>query len=298
MVSEVMRNGAARDVRIAFVGAGPVAATLARAMQLAGLRVAAIFSRDRRKAEDVAARVPGALVAASAQAAADTGDIVFLTVPDDAIEAVCAGLVWRSGHSVVHCSGATELDALRHARDAGALTGAFHPLQMFANPSVSFETLAGCTVTIDAAAPLAGLLEDICRGIRCRPVRLPPGQRALYHASANFVGPFLIALMQEAVQIWRVFGISERDALAALMPLLEGTVAAVMDGGLAKGMGGCVARGDIGTVGRHLAALDAFSPEMAALYRQLTIRTIPLGLARGTLASDAADRIRAALEVR
>jgi 3-hydroxyisobutyrate dehydrogenase-like beta-hydroxyacid dehydrogenase len=78
MVSEVMRSGAALDLRIAFVGAGPVAATLARAMHLAGLRVATLFSRDRRKAEDVAARVPGALVAASAQAAADTGDIVFL----------------------------------------------------------------------------------------------------------------------------------------------------------------------------------------------------------------------------
>jgi predicted short-subunit dehydrogenase-like oxidoreductase (DUF2520 family) len=127
-------------------------------------------------------------------------------------------------------------------------------------------------------------------------VRLPPGHRALYHASANFVGPFLIALMQEAVQIWRALGISERDALAALVPLVEGTLAAVIDGGLAQGMGGCVARGDIGTVERHLAALDAFSPETAALYRQLTIRTIPLGLARGTLASDAADRIRAVLD--
>jgi predicted short-subunit dehydrogenase-like oxidoreductase (DUF2520 family) len=298
IVNDVMRNTAARHARIAFVGAGPVAATLARAMRLAGLQVAAMFSRDHRKAADVAATVPGAAVAVTAQAAADAADIVFLTVPDDAIETVCAGLVWRAGHSVVHCSGATELDALRHARHAGASTGAFHPLQMFANPSVSLDTLAGCTVTIVAETPLAGLLEDICRGIRCRPVRLPPGQRALYHASANFVGPFLIALMQEAVQIWRALGISEHDALVALVPLLEGTVAAVMDGGLAQGMGGCVARGDVGTVGRHLTALDAFSPEMAALYRQLTIRTIPLGLARGSLSSAAADKIRAVLEVR
>jgi predicted short-subunit dehydrogenase-like oxidoreductase (DUF2520 family) len=296
MVSEVIRNGAALDVRIAFVGAGPVAATLARAMHLAGLRVVAVFSRDGRKAEDIAARVPGAVVAVTAQAAADAGDVVFLTVPDGAIETVCAALVWRADHAVVHCSGATELSALRHALEAGALTGAFHPLQMFANPAVALDTLAGCTVTMEAEAPLAGMLEDICRAIRCRPVRLPPGHRALYHASANFVGPFLIALMQEAVQIWRALGISERDALAALVPLLQGTVAAVIDGGLAQGMGGCVARGDIGTVERHLAALDAFSPETAALYRQLTIHTIPLGLARGTLALDAADRIRAVLD--
>ncbi len=118
----------------------------------------------------------------------------------------------------------------------------------------------------------------------------------MYHASAYYVGPFLIALMQEAAAIWRELGLSEREAIDALAPLLHGTVAAVMEGGLAAGMGGCVARGDVGTVERHVAALDAFAPEMGALYRQLARRTIPLGLARGTLSPAAGDRIRAALE--
>ena len=94
---------------------------------------------------------------------------------------------------------------------------------------------------------------------------------------------FLIALMREAVEIWRVLGFSEREALAALSTLLHGTVAAVMEGGLAAGMGGCVARGDVGTVERHVAALEALDPAVAALCRDLASRTIPLGLARGTL---------------
>ena len=76
---------------------------------------------------------------------------------------------------------------------------------------------------------------------------------------------------------------------------MRGTVAAVMEGGLAAGMGGCVARGDVGTVERHVAALDALDPEIAALYRTLALRTVPLGFARGTLQPDAADRIRAVL---
>ncbi len=286
------------DPRIAFIGAGRVAATLGQALHRAGLPVTAVFSRDRRHADAVAAQIPGAAVAATSQAAADAGDLVFLTVPDDAIESACAGVAWQPGQSVAHCSGATELAALRDASRAGALVGAFHPLQMFANPAVALDTLPGCTVTIEAEPPLADTLEDICRRIGCRPVRLQPGRRALYHASAYYVGPFLIALMQEAVEIWRALGMSERDALRALVPLLEGTVAAVMDGGLAEGMGGCVARGDVGTVDRHLSALEAFSPEMAALYRQLALRTIPLGLARGTLSAEAAEKIRAVLETR
>jgi predicted short-subunit dehydrogenase-like oxidoreductase (DUF2520 family) len=284
------------EAGFAFIGAGRVTATLAEAMQLAGLHVAAIFSRDPQHAEAIAARVPGATVAATAQAAADAGDVVFLTVPDDAIEVACAGVAWRTGQSVVHCSGATELDALLSARHANAYVGSFHPLQMFANPSVALATLPGCTITVDAEPPLCDLLEGLCRRIECRPQRLASGRRALYHTSIYYVGPFLIALMQEAMVIWRALGMSEREALAALVPLLHGTVAAVMDGGLAQGMGGCIARGDIGTVQRHLAALDTFSPEMASLYRQLALRTIPLAVARGTLAPDAAEGIRAVLD--
>jgi predicted short-subunit dehydrogenase-like oxidoreductase (DUF2520 family) len=118
----------------------------------------------------------------------------------------------------------------------------------------------------------------------------------LYHASANYVGPFVIALMQEATTMWRALGASDQEALDALMPLLRGTIAAVQDGGLARGMGGCVARGDIGTVKRHLAAIERLSPEMASLYRQLTLRTIPLAVARGTLPQETAAEIRAIVD--
>jgi hypothetical protein len=60
---------------------------------------------------------------------------------------------------------------------------------------------------------------------------------------------------------WRKFGVGEKDALNALLPLLSGTLSAVDDGDLARGMGGCAARGDVGTVRKHIAAMDRFDPE-------------------------------------
>lgn len=284
------------SARISFIGAGRVGATLARAMHAAGMKVVAVASRNQRPAETLAASIPGIIVAGTWQDAADAADLVFLTVSDDAIGEVCAAIEWRSDVMVVHCSGVTELDALRPALDAGARVGAFHPLQMFANPDVALDTLPGCTITIEADAELGEQLDDISRRLQCRPLRLPSGRRALYHASAYYVGPFLIALMNEAVQIWRALGVSERDALEALIPLLQGTVAAVIDGGLAQGMGGCVARGDVGTVIRHVDALEALSPEAASLYRRLALRTIPLALARGTLSSVKAAEIQVVLD--
>ena len=86
---------------------------------------------------------------------------------------------------------------------------------------------------------------------------------------------------------------AEADALRAMTPLLRGTVAAVLDGGLANGMGGCVARGDVGTIVKHLEALDARFPASGALYRELALRNVPLGIERGTTRAHIA---RAALE--
>ena len=277
------------DPRLAIIGLGRVGTTLAVALARAGYAVPALYNRSP-------ARSAGLAVAPTAQDAANAADLVLLTVSDDAVEEVCQHVRWRPGQSVVHCSGARELDALAAARESGARVGAFHPLQMFATPDAALATLPGCVVTIDADEGLVPLLEAMARRLGCRPMRLAPGRRALYHASAYYVGPFLLALMREAAVMWATLGRSEREALDALTPLLRGTVAAALEGGLAQGMGGCVARGDAGTVARHLVALEAFAPDAARLYRQLALRTIPLALERGTLSPEGAQRIRTLLE--
>ena len=276
---------------LGFVGAGPVGRTLATAFGRAGRTVLLAHARPRA-ADEVSQAFSWV---DSPDAIAERADVTFLTVPDDHIGAVCGRIPWRGGTAVVHCSGATELSALEAAAAAGAAVGGFHPLQMFANPAVALEGLAGCTVGIEAGPALADDLDRLGRLIGLRPLRLPAGVRARYHASANYVGPFVIALLREASAIWQSFGADEAAAVAALTPLLRGTMAAAIDRGLAGGMGGCVARGDVGTVRAHLAAMDALGPESGALYRSLALRTIPLAIERGTLPEGRAAAIAAML---
>ena len=104
-------------------------------------------------------------------------------------------------------------------------------MEMFANPDVALEGLRGCTVGIEAEPDFRRDLERLATSIGCEPLALPAGVRPLYHASAYYVGPFLIALLKEGVELWKSFGAGEADALRAMMPLLRGTVAAVLDGG-------------------------------------------------------------------
>jgi predicted short-subunit dehydrogenase-like oxidoreductase (DUF2520 family) len=268
--------------RIAFVGAGRLATALAVALARGGSTVGAVASRDPATAAALAARLPAAqaLPAADAVAAAEW---VFLTVPDDQIAPTAAALRWRAGQRVIHCSGATELDALAPARAAGALVGGFHPLQIFSDPLRAAELLAGSSVAIEADEPLQGELLALAAQLRMHPLRLPPGGRALYHGAAGFAASFLLSMLQEACALWAALGIDEADALQALMPLARGTLEAAAAKGLPQAMAGPFARGDVGVVARHLEAMAAAGPQHLALYLEFSRRQLDLAHRAGRL---------------
>ena len=284
-----------RKVTLGFIGAGRVGTGLASGFARAGMNVVAIASRTSASAQKLAKRVRGARACAP-QEVADRADIAFLTVPDDAIEGLAASLRWREGAACVHCSGAADLDVLKKAVADGALAGGFHPLHMFGEAGEPAGALAGCAIALTGPDALVQRLARLARALDARPLRLPEGGRALYHAAANFSGAFVIALVQEAIALWGKLGIAETDALAALLPLLRGTADNVEKLGAAGGLGSAIARGDAGTIRRHLDVLARQAPDSLELYRILSLRTIPLALAKGTLEPAAAKEITALLE--
>lgn len=293
-----MRISAHMQSDIAFIGAGRLAAGLARAMAAAGRTVTAVASRTPASAARLATRIPGCM-ALDAQAAADIADLVIISAPDQAIAGIAAALRWRPGQAVVHCSGATEVAALEPARRAGAVIGGFHPMQAFADPDAALASLPGCTVGIEAAdAALAEGLQTLAEAIGCRPMRLPPGCRARYHAAGGYASQFVNVLLREAADIWKTFGMDEATAVRALLPLLKGNIAAIERNGLAGGMPGPVSRGDVGTVQRHVADLAQVDEATLSLYCELARRTIALAIERGSLGEAQAADLRRLLAPR
>jgi predicted short-subunit dehydrogenase-like oxidoreductase (DUF2520 family) len=279
--------------RIAFVGAGRVASTLARAFVTSGVPVTAIASRNAASAQLLAQKVDGAR-ATSMQDAADS-DLVFLTVPDDDIASVCDAIAWHDGQAVVHCSGATEIDALAAAARSGALTGGFHPLQTFSDPDQAVALVRGATVAIEGPPALDEKLREIAQRLGMIPLTLPAGARAAYHGGASFAASFITSMIDEAVAMWATFGVSERDALNALLPLARGNLASVESRGVAGAVSGPISRGDVGVVQRHLAAFDAQGIDHGRLYREFGLRQLMLAVADGRVDAVQAARLRATL---
>lgn len=270
--------------RIAIIGCGRLGSTLARAFDAAGVAVAAVANRRGDVAQALASRLK-ACEALSAEQAVQGADLVFLCVPDDAISQQCAALRWSAGQSVVHCSGATELTALAAACAAGAVVGGFHPLQIFSDPELALQRLAGCSVGIEAEDPtLLAMLQGLALRLGLNPLSLQPGQRAAYHGAASYSASFLLSMLDEARQIWgQALGFTPEQTLQALLPLARSTLEAAERRGLAAAQAGPISRGDAGVVAAHLKALEGLGADHGQFYREFSRRQLELARQAGRL---------------
>jgi predicted short-subunit dehydrogenase-like oxidoreductase (DUF2520 family) len=219
--------------------------------------------------------------------------IVFLAVPDQAVEEVAAKLARLKPSprlSFVHTSGALGLGILDPLR--GHPVGSFHPLQSFPSPRDP-SAFRGITVAVDASTPaLMRRLRSLARAVGAKPRRVGDEDRAVYHAAAVYASNYVDAVVAEAVRLLGELGWSDRDATKALVPLVEGAVAGIRERGPVKALTGPIKRGDAETVRRHLEALDGL--DRGAEYRMLGKIALEIAVEAG-LEPAAAGRIHRAL---
>jgi predicted short-subunit dehydrogenase-like oxidoreductase (DUF2520 family) len=282
-------------VKMGFIGAGTTSTALAVRLSQKGCPVVAVSSRTLSSAQKLARLVPNCQVCHTAQELADVAELVFITTPDDVIALVCDEVQWHEGQSVVHCSGAHSVDILESAKKLGAAVGSFHPLQTFADVDQAIENLPGSTFALEAEEPLLSALRELTHFLNGNWVVLKPGDKVLYHAAAVFACNYLVTLVKLALDLWLDFGVSEKKATRALLPLLRGTINNIDNIGLPDCLTGPVARGDSGTIERHLSALETRSPSLLSIYKELGLQTIPIALAKGQVNEQKSEEMKTLL---
>ncbi len=289
-------GGAEARPLIGIVGAGAVGTALGVAFTRAGWPVAAVASRDAGRRERFVRAVGGVTRAApDALAILDDVELIFLTVPDDAIASVAAGLRLYSGQALVHTSGLLGAEVLAPAMAAGTQAGSFHPLVAFADVERSVAALHGATVALDGDEWLVGLLAEMAEAVGAVPVRLAPGAKAAYHAAAVLAAGGFVALLDAIAELGRVAGLDEAGALGVYGPLISQTLDNARALGIRAALTGPVTRGDTGTLVAHLAELRRHAPGVLPLYAAAAEREIELAAGRGAIAAEVADRLRMTL---
>ena len=277
--------------RVGFLGAGRTATALALALSSTGYQVAAVASRSLASARALASKLPGCEALADPSDLLQWCDVVFLTVPDDAIASVVAGLPWREGQGAVHCCGSLTMDVLAYARERGALVGGLHPLQTFATRASSAHSLAGSTFAVEGEGALRPWLEEVVQRLGGHAIHIRSQDRPLYHAAAVMACGYVATLLDAATVLWGAMGFSQEEALRALLPLAQGTLRNVETHGSRDAATGPIFRADTDTVRRHLMALAEAVPEVVPLYCQAGLATVAMALERGSIETGEAQQI-------
>jgi len=277
-------------LEVGFIGAGTVGTALAVLLHNKGYQFVGASRKNGAPGDTQPAIVSNLHLLDSNQDVADAADIVFITTPDDAIAGVVSEVRWRSGQSVVHCSGADSADILEPARNAGSHVGGFHPLQTFAGVKEAIENIPGSTFAIEAEEPLRTTLSEMAEALGGYWIELKAGDKAAYHAAAVIACNYLVTLVKLATDLWKTFAIPTDEATKALLPLIRGTLHNMETIGIPNCLTGPVARGDTGTIEKHLEALREKAPALLSTYRELGLQTVPIAIAKGKIdAAQAAD---------
>ena len=278
-------------LRVGIVGAGRAGTALAVALGRAGHEIVAASAVSDASVQRVQRNLPGIAIMQPPEVVA-AADLVLLTVPDDVLPGLVAGLAATGaaleGRLVAHVSGRHGLAVLDPAVRAGGLPIALHPVMTFTGRPDDIDKLAGISFGVTAPDSLRLVAEALVVEMGGEPVFIPESQRDLYHAALASAANHLVTLVVQATDLLRDAGVAEPARM--LGPLLS----AALDNALRLGdaaLTGPVARGDADTVASHIDALRADAPEALPAYLALARLTADRAVAAGTLAAADAQRL-------
>jgi predicted short-subunit dehydrogenase-like oxidoreductase (DUF2520 family) len=276
---------------VGVVGTGRVGAVLGAALTAVGHRVVAasgVSAASRQRAEQL---LPGVRLMAPDQVV-QRADLVLLTVPDDVLPQLVAGLanarVVRSGQLIAHMSGRHGVSVLEPVVRAGAGPLALHPVMTFTGTRVDLARLAGASFGVTAPDVLRPVAEALVVEVGAEPVWIEEQHRALYHAALAHAANHLVTLTSDAMDLLEAAGVERPGSM--LGPLLS----AALDNALRSGdaaLTGPVVRGDAGTVAAHLDVIGRYAPDAVDAYVAMARRTADRAMGSGRLKPSDAEAL-------
>jgi predicted short-subunit dehydrogenase-like oxidoreductase (DUF2520 family) len=240
-----------------------------------GETVVAVACRHPEHAAAAAEFIGGDIKAVTYEEIPAHVDRVIIAVPDGAIGAVSALLAEGGLHSgaALHTCGALGPEALFAG---GFSRGTLHPLQTIATPEQGLAALPGSAFAIAGDEPALSWAAEIVAILKGNALRIATGKQAVYHAAAVMASNYIVSLIDAAGALMKAAGIEEKQAIAALAPLIRASVENSLTLGPQRALTGPIERGDCATVARHVRAMDGLPPSVRELYRAAGLQALQI----------------------
>lgn len=272
---------------IAIVGSGRVGRALGRALAAGGAQVVAIASPTAGHAQEAASLIGPAVRAVGADEIPLLAARVIIAVTDRHIEDAARTLarVEISEAIVVHTSGASGTAPLQVLRERGAACGVMHPLQTLGDPGAAADMFDGAPFAVLGDARAAEWAGALVAGLGGWTLQPRESDLASYHAAAVLAGNSMWAVIDAAVALMGHAGVPPDTARRAVAELARTSLEHALGRDAATTLTGPVARGDLGTLRRHLEALEHAPPGVRALYEAVSLCLVDIA-ENGQLGAD------------
>lgn len=259
---------------IGWIGAGKVGFSLGKYLSAHGAKMSGYYSKNPESAGQAAKFTDTKRYTVLEDLVSDS-DMIFITVPDDAI-----GQVWdqlkqipMTDKIVCHCSGvlSSEIFSDRHAYNVYAYS--IHPLLAVCDKLRSYQELPNAFFTIEGDKEHRQEVADLILGCGNPVVFIDPKEKVRYHAAAVFASNLVLGLSKTAMDELIACGFAEEEARAVLVPLMQTNIQHLAVQSPEQSLTGPVERGDAATVCRHMEALEGEDRE---IYRLLSGKALAL----------------------
>lgn len=265
-------------MKVGFIGAGKVGCSLYDYFVHNNILVTGCYTRTQANVSGTEKQTQK-IFTTSIDKILTKSDVLFLTVPDDAISTV-----WEQvktypiqGKFICHCSGSLESAVLSGIEATGAYGYSIHPMFPFKSKKTAYEDLAQALFSVEGNEEHMEEIMDLLSACPNRIVRLKSEDKPKYHAAAVFASNLAVGLINQAKELLNECGFDDEAALNALKPLAVTNMNNIFDVGTCDALTGPVERHDIKTVQKHLDAIDQ---EKKETYSALTKEIIKLAETR------------------
>ena len=250
-------------MQIGFIGAGKVGVSLGKYFKEKGLQVGGFYSRSSESAA-WAATFTNTIHYKSLEEIISSCDMIFFTVPDDAIASVWEeAKPFVSGKIIAHCSGLHSSKIFSEMASTKSIAYSIHPLCAISNREHSWEKLSDTLFTIEGGnqngqsdigqdVDIPGMFKNMGNRICI----VSAENKAKYHAAASLASNHMTADFSMAKDLFMECGFIEKSAEEELYKLASGNLNNILLQGCTDSLTGPIERGDCATVEKHLQVLE------------------------------------------
>ena len=259
---------------IGFIGSGKVGFSLGKYFSMKGITLSGYYSKCYKDAKEASEFTNSKAYETINDLIMDS-TMIFITTPDDSIHEVWQKLLNFNLDNKIICntSGSLTSSIFSNINNSNAFAYSVHPMFAFSDKYNSYKNLQNAYFSIEGPESHMHTLKDFIHSLGNKSFVINKDDKALYHLASVTVSNLVLSLINTGCNYLSQCGLSENDALEALLPLIQNNIDNIKHKGCTNALTGPVDRNDIGTINLHMKVIPKSDIE---LYKTLSLKLLAL----------------------